>query len=413
MLGGRRMVKRNALDFNLTAEQEGFRRAVREFCQKEIAPRARAMDTKRELDEGLIDMMAAQELLGITIPPEYGGPGADFVTAALVAEEIARADVSCATAVMYLLTTGWSFLLTKHATNQLKEELLPKVAKGKSLVGILSTEPQGGSDIAGLRTRIAREPGKLVVNGQKSYISLVREIQRRGGGYLTLGSSEPSLGHRGMTAVYMPLDRPGVSTGLVEDMGRMALSTGNIDMKKVELPEHYIVGEWNKGFYVGMEGFQAARVLVSAACIGCWEGVLDMGMSYTKERETFGTSLAKYEGIQFPLVDSYAALEADRLLVYRAAWAVDEMYRKGATKEESRRVAMLAAQAKLRAPVDAFQGCSTVMDMLGAYGYTTKCDVEMALRGVKSYSAGAEGGQNIMRIIIAREILGDEFVPQH
>jgi len=404
------MAKRIVLDFNLTAEQEGFRLAVREFCRKEIAPRARAMDTKRELDEGLIDKMAAQELLGITIPPEYGGPGTDYLTAAIVAEEIARADVSCATAVMYLLTTGWSFLLSKYATGQLKEELLPKVVKGKALVGILSTEPQGGSDIAGLRTRITREGGKFVVNGQKSYISLVREIQRRGGGYLALGSSEPSLGHRGMTAFYMPLDRPGISTSLVEDMGRMALSTGNVDMKRVELPEHYLVGEWNKGFYVGMEGFQAARVLVSAACIGCWEGVLDMGMSYMKERETFGAPLAKHQGIQFPFVDSYATLEADRLLVYRAAWAVDELYRKGANKQESRRVAMMAAEAKLKAPIDAFQGCSTVMDMLGAYGYTTKCEVEMGLRGVKSYSAGAEGGQNIMRIIIAREILGDEFV---
>ena len=401
------------MDFGFTPQQEEFRRAVREFCQKEIAPRAREMDTKRELDETLIDKMGAQELLGICIPPEYGGPGVDLVTAAMVAEEIARADVSCSTAVMYLLTTGWSFLLSKHASSQLKEELLPKIAKGKALVGILSTEPQGGSDIAGIRTRVTREGSKIIVNGQKSYISLIREIKRRGGGYFALGSSEPSLGSRGMTAFYTPLDLPGISTSLVEDMGRMALSTGSVDLKKVELPEHYIVGDWNKGFYVGMEGFQAARVLVSAACIGCWQGVLDIGMSYTKERETFGAPLAKYEGIQFPLVDSYAALEADRLLVYRAAWAVDEMYRKGATKQESRRVAMLAAQAKLRAPVDAFQGCSTVMDTLGAYGYTTKCDAEMGLRGVKSYSVGAEGGQNIMRIIIAREILGDEFVPYH
>jgi len=179
---------------------------------------------------------------------------------------------------------------------------LPKVAKGKSLVGILSTEPQGGSDVAGFKTKITREGGKLMVNGQKSYISLIREISRRGGGYFTLGTSEPSLGARGMTAFYMPLDRPGVSTNLVEDMGRMALSTGNIDMKKVEIPEHYVVGEWNKGFYVGMEGFQAARVLVSAACIGCWEGVLEMGMNYIKERETFGHPLATNEGIQFPLV---------------------------------------------------------------------------------------------------------------
>jgi len=403
---------RARLDFNLSAEQEAFRQAVREFCQKEVAPRARAMDTKRELDEGMIDKMGAQELLGITIPPEYGGPGADYLSAALATEEMARADVSCSTAVMYLLTTGWSFLLSKHGTEQLKQELLPKVAKGKALVGILSTEPQGGSNIAGIRTRISRANGKLVVNGQKSYISLVREVQRRGGGYFTLASSEPSLGHKGMTSFYMPLDLPGVSTSLIEDMGRMALSTGNLDLKKVELPEHYMVGEWNKGFYVGMEGFQAARVLVAAACLGCWESVLDMGMSYLKERDPFETPLAKYQGVQFPLVDSYAALEADRLLVYRAATAVDELYRGGVTKEKSRKVSMLAALAKLRTPVDAFQGVSTVMDLMGAYGFTTRSEVEMALRGVKSYSAGAEGAQNIMRMIIGRHILGDEFAPQ-
>lgn len=399
------------MDFGFTEEQEMFRKMMREFCEKEIAPRARDMDTKMEIADEVIKKMATQGLFGMTVPEEYGGAGADTVIATIAAEEIARADVSMATAVLYLVNAGWSFDLCKHATEQLKEELLPKVAKGEAFVGIGSTEPQGGSDVAGFKSTIKGSGDKLVLNGEKAYISMVREISRFDGGYFTLALSKPELKQRGMTAVYVPLSATGISTTLYEDMGRNALSTGGFTMDDVELPGHYLLGEWNKGFYYFMEGFQVARVFVTAACLGCTAKVLEIGMDYTKQRHVFGRPLAKYEGIQFQLADDYAALEADRLLVYRAAWAVDEMYKKGFSKERSRKVSMFAALPKLRAPPNAFNTCSHVMDWLGAYGYTKECDIEMALRGVKSYSVGAEGGQNIMRIIIARELLGDEYIP--
>ena len=400
------------LDFAFSEEQELFRETLREFCQREIAPRAREMDTKMEIPDDLIDKMAEMKLFGLTIPEEYGGVGEGCVMATIAAEEIARADVSVATAVLFLVNAGWGFLLSRYASDKLKEEILPKVAEGKALIGIASTEPQGGSDVSGIRTKVERKDGKIVVNGEKVYISLVREIQRRGGGYFALGTSDPKLRHRGVTTFFLPLDAPGVSTTFFEDMGRNALSTGGFRLVNVELPEHYVIGEWNKGFYYAMEGFQFARVLVAAACIGCASRVLEIGMEYVKQRELFGKPLAKYEGIQFPLADDYAAIEADRLLVYRAAWFVDEMYRKPeASKEDLKKAALYSYLAKLRAPYDAYKACNDVQEWFGAYGYTKECDVEMAVRGVRSYSVGAEGGQNIMRIIIARELLGREYLP--
>ncbi len=399
------------VDFSFTEEQEIFRRTLREFCEKEIAPKAREMDTKMEIFEDVIKKMAKQKLFGFMIPEEYGGAGADCVTACIVAEELARADISCATAVLYLVDAGWSFAFYRYANEQLREEVLPKITRGEGFIGIASTEPHVGSDVAGFKTMVKKRNEKLVVNGEKAYISLVREISKYGGGYFAIGYSEPEKVHRGMTAFYLPLDKPGIKTTLYEDMGRNALSTGGFTLENVELPEHYLLGEWNKGFYYFMEGFQLARVLVAAACLGCASKTLEIGMDYIKQRMVFGKPLAKYEGIQFSLADNYTAIEADRLLTYRAAWAVDKMYKEGFTKERSHKVAMLSALAKLRAPYDAYKACNDVQEWLGAYGYTRECEVEMAIRGVRSYSVGAEGGQNIMRIIIARELLGSEYIP--
>lgn len=155
------------------------------------------MDTKMEIPDDLIDKMAEMKLFGLTIPEEYGGVGEGCVMATIAAEEIARADVSIATAVLFLVNAGWGFLLSRYASEKLKEEILPKVAEGKALIGVASTEPQGGSDVSSIRTKVERKDGKIVVNEEKVYISLVREIQRRGGGYFALGTSDPKLRHGG------------------------------------------------------------------------------------------------------------------------------------------------------------------------------------------------------------------------
>jgi acyl-CoA dehydrogenase len=397
------------MDFSFTEEQELFRKSVREFCNKKLAPRAGEIDENGNIPREILDDMARQGLFGITISEGSGGAGADFTTAAIAAEEIARADLSMATAVYYLVGAGWGFLMDKYGTIEAKEEILPDVTNGKNFLGIASTEATGGSDIGALTTTMERRDGKLVVNGAKTFISGVREAAGYGGGYLTIVKTDPQLEHKGLSLCYLPVkDVPGITISTFKQMGREGISTGTINIENVELPERYLIGEWNNGFYYAMEGFNCARTLVAAACIGAAEKALESGIEYIKERRAFGSPLSKFEGIQFQLAEDHIKLESAKYFVYRAAWMLDRMYtdKRFGQKEINKAVAC----AKLVAPTAAFEIIKDVMTWYGAYGYTKEAGLERALRGVFSYMIGAEGAQNIMRLIISREILGKEFV---
>jgi len=396
------------MDFNLTEEQELFRRTAREFCEKKLEPRAREIDEKEEIPADILKGMADLGLLGPTIPEEYGGPGGDYMMATLGAIEVARADISMATAVYYLLNAGWSFLLARHGTEEAKKEVLPKVAKSEAFLGISTTEPGGGSDIAGLKTQAKRKGNKYVLNGEKVYISGIKEALKIGGGHLTTLKTAPELGHRGLTFAYVPVNTPGISSTYFKDMGRMGISTGGIVYKDAEIPEYYRLGEENKGFYVAMEGFNAARVLVSAACIGAGEKALEIGMEYIKQRELFKIPLGKFEAIQFELADDYAKLQMVKDIVLKSAWLVEEYFKGNVPASE---VTKHVAIAKMQAPFIAFDILKHTMMWHGAFGYTKDTPLEMGLRGVMSYVVGAEGGQNIMKIILGRELLGPEFIP--
>jgi acyl-CoA dehydrogenase len=180
-------------------------------------------------------------------------------------------------------------------------------------------------------------------------------------------------------------------------------------MGEVRLPTQSQVGELNQGFYHAMEGFSAVRTLIGAACVGAAQAVMDMGMDYVRLREAFGRPLASFEGIQFPLADSHTALESTRLLIYKAAWTMDQKGRHGAATDHD--IALAAAMAKLRAPLVGSDIMDEVADWFGAMAYTKECPIEMGMRGIRSYAIGAVGTTNIMRIIIARELLGEEFLP--
>jgi acyl-CoA dehydrogenase len=398
------------MDFSFTDEQKLFRKSVREFCEKKLAPRSSEIDEKGEIPHEVLSDMAALGLLGITIPEEYGGSGADFVTAAIAAEEIARADISMATAVYYLVEAGWGFLMDRYGDKKAKEEILPDVTKGKKFLGIASTEAGGGSDIASISTIMEKRDGKLVVNGAKTFISGVREAAKFGGGYVTIVKTNPKLGHKGLSLCYLPVkDIAGITTSIFKQMGREGISTGTISINNVEMPAHYLIGEWDNGFYYAMEGFNCARTLVAAACIGAAEKVLESGIEYIKERHAFGAPLAKFEGIQFQVAEDYIRLESARLLVYKAAWMLDQMYTEN--RFSHKEINKAVACAKLIAPTAAFDIIKDILTWHGAYGYTKEAGLERGLRGVASYIIGAEGAQNIMKIIIGREILGKEFAP--
>jgi len=315
--------------------------------------------------------------------------------------------------VLYLVEAAWGFVFEQYGPPELKAEVLPRVTAGEAFLGIATTEPEGGSDILGAcHTKAVKDGDSWLLNGEKMYISGVRESLEMGGVHLLLTRTDPDpeAGHRAFTFFALPLKgTPGITPTFFEDMGRMGISTGGFAMEDVRLPVAHQVGELNRGFYLAMEGFSAARVLIGATCVGAAEAVLEMGMDHIKERQAFGRPLAAYEGISFPLADHYANLESTRLLVYKGAWTMDQKYGPGTRTHHD--IALSAALAKLRAPRVGFGIMNEVADWFGAMAYTKECPVEMGIRAIRSYSIGAEGTSNIMRLIITRELLGAEFLP--
>jgi acyl-CoA dehydrogenase len=399
------------MDFSWSEEQEIWRRTVRDFAQKKIKPRVREIDTNKKIPDDIIKGMAQLGLLAPTASQEYGGAGVDWTMASIAAEELGRADISLAIPVLYLVEAAWGFIFSRYGTDKIKEEYLKKVTAGEAFCGIAVTEPEGGSDILGAAKTKAEKKGKnWILNGEKIYISGITESSKWGGVHLTLARTDPSKGHKGFSFFAIPLkDVKNIETTLFEDMGRMGISTGGFTMNNVEIPEHNIIGEFNRGFYYAMEGFSAARVLIGATCVGASEAALELGIEHIKTRKAFGRPLGSYEGIQFPLAEHHCNIDAVKLQVYRAAWIMDRMYKEN--KASHNDVALAAAIAKLRAPIYAFGVMNEVADWLGALGYTKEFPVEMGIRGVRSYSIGAEGTMNIMRIIIGRELLGKDFLP--
>jgi acyl-CoA dehydrogenase len=397
------------MEFGWTEEQQMWRRAVREFAQKKIAPRSREIDSSGQIPPDLIKGMAEMGLLAPTVAEEHGGQGMSITLATIAAEELGRADISLALPVMYLVQASWGSIFDRNASPELKKEILPRVTAGKAFLGIATTEPGGGSDIEGAtRCKAERTDDGWLLNGEKMYISGIKEELAMGGLHMTLVRTDPAAQHRGFTFFAVPLkDNPHVTTTLVEDWGRQGISTGGFNMENLPLPDGNRIGEVNRGFYLAMEGFTLARILIGATCVGAAEAGLQMGVEYVKQRKSFGKPLAAFQGVSFPAAERFTDIETARLLTYKAAWMADELYAKNTFKHKE--VALYAAMAKLRAPVMAFETLNEVANWLGAMGYTKEYPIEMGIRGVRSYSIGAEGAMNIMRIIIARELIGGEY----
>jgi acyl-CoA dehydrogenase len=399
------------MDFSWTEEQKLWRKTVRDFAQRKIKPKIREIDTNQKIPDEIIKDMGRLGLLAPTVSKEYGGADLDWTMAAIAAEELGRADISLAIPVLYLVEASWGLIFSKYGTKEIKEKYLPKITSGDAFCGIAVTEPEGGSDIVGaVKTKAEKKGNKFILNGEKIFISGVKEAGNLGGVHLTLVRTDASAGHKGFSFFAVPIKEiKNVETTLFEDMGRMGISTGGFKLNDVEIPYENLIGDFNKGFYYAMEGFSAARTLIGATCVGASEAALELGIEHIKTRKAFGKPLASFEGIQFPLAEHYTNIESVKLLTYKAAYIMDEMYKKD--KFSHHDVALASAMTKLRAPVYGFSLMNEVADWLGALGYTKEYPIEMGIRGIRSYSIGAEGTMNIMKIIIARELLGKEFLP--
>jgi acyl-CoA dehydrogenase len=212
-----------------------------------------------------------------------------------------------------------------------------------------------------------------------------------------------------MTFAYVPAKLPGVSYTTFRDMGRMGLSTGGFSYKDVKIPAKYVLGQENKGFYVNMEGFNVARTLVASACLGGAEKCLELGADYVKRRVLFGRPLANFEGISFEIAEDLTELELVKNMLLKGAWMIDQHYKDGSFSNKE--INQTIAFCKLRAPLLGVEIVKHSMMYHGALGYSKESPLEMCMRGLMSYVVGAEGGANIMKIIIARELMGDVAVP--
>lgn len=428
------------MNFAFDTEQDLIRKAVREYAQKEIAPRVREIDDGRRIPDEIIAGLAGMGLLGMTVSTDYGGAGADPVSAGVVAEELARADISCAVPTFFLVQAAWGYILDRYGHRSARKDVLLDVCGGKAFLGIAATESDVGSDLAAMKTRARREGDGYLLTGEKMFISGISEVDGqmdRGGGYVTLARTDPDRGARGMSLFYVPFkDVPGISTTVFEDWGRRGISAGGFTMDEVRIPGEYLIGEENRGFHLTMEGFDYARALIAVVCAGAAMSALEQAIGHLRERKVFGRPVGRFQGVHFRLAEHWTRLEAVRLMGYRALWSCgrEQSGREqdgrspgdsgngpgkrapgpsGADPEspaESRfEVSRWCAQAKLLGARTAFEAINDAIQWHGAYGYTVDCPLELALKGVRSYW-WAEGALEIMRVIVARELLGKEYV---
>ncbi len=391
------------MDFSFSEEEKLFRKTVREFCTKKIAPIFREIEEKAEIPQGLFENMAQLGLFGLNVSSEYGGLETSFTNTAIAAEELGYADISLSIAIFpFLIENSFAHILDKYGTTQLKEEALPRITSGEILLGIAATEPHCGNDLAAMKTRARMKAEGFTITGEKAYLTGVAEIKERGGGFLTLTYTAPEQGYKGMSLLYIPIDSPRTETTLYKAVGKRGSSYGGVTLVDVHVPKYFLIGEKGRGFQMALDGISRARVLMSAAAIGAARRCLELAVDYAKQRSVFGKPVASYQGIQFQLADDYTKLESARLLAYRAAWLID--------KAAKREIPSAVAMTKLWVPHVAYDVINHALLWFGAYGYTKECPIEIGLRGVLSLLSGAGGTDSAMRATISRDFLGKEFV---
>jgi acyl-CoA dehydrogenase len=399
------------MDFTFTKEQEMIRKDIREFSKNEITSRLQEIDEKGAIPNDVIKSMAKINILCMSVDKRYGGLNADPITVGIVAEELARADISCAIPTFFLVQEAWGSILDRYGTQEAKQAILPDASKGEAFLGIAATEPEAGSDLVGISTTAKKIGDGYILNGGKLFISGVREVMSqmpKGGGYVTLAKTSPKKGAKGMSLFFLPLSKAeGVTTTSFDDWGRRGISAGGFMLSDVKIPHEFLIGTEDRGFYITMEGFDYARAIIAVVCCGAATTAMERAMDYIKERKAFGWPIGKYGTVQMRLAEHWSKIQSVRLLAYEALWTVEkELERRGASRFET---TMKCAQAKLLAPQYAFEAINDSIQFFGAFGYTTGCDLALALKGVRSYY-WAEGTREIMAMIVGRELLGKEFV---
>jgi alkylation response protein AidB-like acyl-CoA dehydrogenase len=385
------------MNFELSQEQKILQKTVRDFCAREILPRAAAWNEAKRFPQEIVAPLAALGVLGIQIPERYGGTGMGMLDLSVAVEEIARADASVG-----LTVASHNLLCMDHiytaGTEEQRLKYLPRLASGKSLGAWCLTEPDSGSDAGAARTRAVRREGGdgWVLNGGKSFITQgsVAEI------YVVLASTTPSRKQKGLTAFILEKGMPGLRPGrLVEKMGLWASDTADVIIEEVVVPDDHRLGQIDSGFFDTCKVLDRGRIGIGAWAVGIGRAAFEASRTYALQRVQFGKPIAEFQAIRTKLADMATELDAARLLVWRAAIMQDDG--KPTTRESS--------VAKYYASRAAVRACDAAVQIHGGYGYTREFPVERYLRDVKLAEIG-EGTTEIQKLVIAREVLKDVAV---
>ena len=378
------------MDFELSEEQQQIKMSVREFAEGEIRPHVREWDEAQRFPSELVPKLAAQGLMGVIFPEEYGGAGMGYVEYATIIEELSRVDGSVGISV-----AAHNSLCSNHiymfGTEEQKRRHLAPLASGERLGAWGLTEPHAGSDASGTRTTAVRRGAGWVVNGSKNFITHGISADT----CVAVASTDRAMRSKGITAFIFEKGMKGFSPGKKEDkLGLRASETASVIFEDCFVPDENRLGPEGLGFIQAMQILDGGRISIAALALGIAQGAYESALKYSQERQQFGQPISHFQAIQFKLADMATAIDAARLLTYRAAWL----------KDNNRKVTKESSMAKLYASEVSVKVCEEAIQIHGGYGYTKDYPPEKYWRDSKLCTIG-EGTSEIQRLIIAKQIL--------
>jgi acyl-CoA dehydrogenase len=376
------------IDFSLTEEQVQIQELARKFAREEIIPKAAHHDQTGEFPREIVKKAWDIGLMNTHVPAEYGGAGLGVLDGCIITEEFAYGCTGIATAMEANGLAAAPLIVAGN--EEQKKEFLGRLTREPLFAAYCVTEPGAGSDVVGIRTFAKRVGDDYVINGEKMWITNASVANW----YFLLAYTDPSAKHRGMSGFIVPRETPGVTVGKKEkNLGQRASDTRGITFEDVKVPAKYLLGKEGDGFKIAMSAFDHTRPTVSSGAVGLARRAMDEAIKYATERSAFGEPIAKYQAVSFMIADMAKDVEAARLLVWQAAWAIDN----------GRRNTKLASFAKAFAADVAMRVTTDAVQVFGGYGYSQEYPVEKLMRDAKIYQI-YEGTSQIQRLIIAKEI---------
>jgi alkylation response protein AidB-like acyl-CoA dehydrogenase len=375
------------VNFDLSDEQDLLRRTVREFAETRVAPVAEELDRDGRFPYELVAELGELGLMGIPVPEEYGGAGADTVSYAIAIEELTRIDSSVAITVAAHTSLGTMPILMFGSEEQ-RREWLPRLASGRALASFGLTEPGAGSDAGATRTTAELRDGQWVVNGSKNFIT------NAGTDITACVTITARSGHDEVSNLIVPNGTPGYEISQpMKKLGWRASDTRELSFRDCAVPEGNLLGKRGEGFAQFLKTLDGGRISVGAMGVGLAQGAYDLALAYARERQQFGKAIASFQAIQFQLADMATEIEAGRALLYRAAWL----------KDQGRPFALAAAQAKLYTGLLSNRVVNAALQIHGGYGFTDEYAISRLYRDQKVLEIG-EGTNEVQRMVIARQL---------